>query len=80
MRLQDGVLTVQGERRLEKREDNERLHRVERAYGNFSRSFRLPDDADSSALTASAKDGQLTVSVPRKGPSRTEEAVQIPVQ
>ena len=67
--LQHGVLTVQGERHQEKKEDNERLHRVERSYGSFSRSFRLPDDADASAMSASAKEGQLTVTVPRKRPS-----------
>ena len=78
--LQHRVLTVQGERHQEKKEDHERLHRVERSYGSFSRSFRLPDDADASAMSASAKEGQLTVTVPRKGPSPKEEAVHIPVQ
>jgi HSP20 family protein len=78
--LQEGVLTVQGERHQERKEDSERMHRVERLYGSFSRSFRLPEDADASAMTASAKDGQLTVTVPRKGPAPSEEPVQIPVQ
>lgn len=78
--LQDGVLTIQGERHQEQKEDTERLHRVERVYGSFSRSFHLPDDADAAAMQATAKDGQLTVSVPRRGPSPSEEPVQIPVQ
>ena len=78
--LHDGVLTLQGERHQETRDDDERLHRVERSYGSFSRSFHLPDDADGAAMSASAKEGQLTVSVPRKGPSPKDEAIHIPVQ
>jgi HSP20 family protein len=78
--LQDGVLTIQGERQQEHKEESERMHRVERAYGSFSRSFTLPDDADAAAMTAKANDGQLTVSLPRKGTSPSEEPVQIPVQ
>lgn len=56
------------------------MHRVERLYGSFSRSFRLPEDADISSLTTQASEGQLTISVPRKGTAPSEEAVQIPVQ
>ena len=78
--LQDGVLTIQGERQQEHKEESERMHRVECAYGSFSRSFTLPDDADAAAMTAKANDGQLTVSLPRKGTSPSEEPVQIPVQ
>ncbi len=78
--LLDGVLTIQGERRQEQKEETERMHRLERVYGSFSRSFHLPDDADAAAMTATANDGQLTVSLPRKGPRPNEEPVQIPVQ
>jgi HSP20 family protein len=77
---QDGVLTVQGERRQEQKEESERMHRVERLYGSFSRSFRLPEDADISALQAQANEGQLTITVPRRGPAPREEAVHVPVQ
>jgi HSP20 family protein len=78
--LQDGVLTIQGERHQEQKHDSERLHRVERSYGSFSRSFHLPEDADAAAMSATASDGQLTVTVPRKGPAPGTEPVQIPVQ
>ncbi|WP_255441223.1 MULTISPECIES: Hsp20/alpha crystallin family protein [unclassified Synechococcus] len=78
--LQEGVLTIQGERRQEQKEENERMHRVERVYGSFSRSFHLPDDADAAAMTATANDGQLTVSLPRRGPAPSAEPLQIPVQ
>jgi HSP20 family protein len=78
--VDNGVLTVQGERQQEKKEDNARMHRVERFYGHFSRSFTLPEDADIAALSANASEGQLTVSVPRKGPAPSSEPMQVPVQ
>jgi HSP20 family protein len=78
--VDNGVLTVQGERQQEKKEDNARMHRVERFYGHFSRSFTLPEDADIAALKANASEGQLTVSVPRKGPAPSSEPMQVPVQ
>lgn len=78
--VDNGVLTVQGERHQEKKDDNERFHRVERFYGSFSRSFSLPDDADASALRATCSEGQLTVSVPRKGTAPGSSPVQVPVE
>jgi HSP20 family protein len=53
---------------------------VERFYGHFSRSFTLPEDADTAGLKATAKEGQLTVTVPRKGPAPSAEPTQVPVQ
>ena len=44
--LQDGMLTLQGEREMEKEEKDVKFHRMERCYGSFARSFRLPGDAD----------------------------------
>jgi HSP20 family protein len=78
--VQDGVLTIQGERRQEQRDDNARIHRLERFYGSFTRSFTLPADADIAGLKASSSDGQLTVTVPKKASSPAAEAVQVPVQ
>jgi HSP20 family protein len=78
--LDHGVLTVQGERQLEKKQDSARMHRVERFYGQFSRSFTLPEDADTAALQATAREGQLTVTVPRKGPAPSAEPTQVPIQ
>ncbi len=63
--VQDGVLTVRGERRYEERDESEKYHRVESAYGQFSRSFSLPADADESGIEAASKDGLLTVSIPK---------------
>lgn len=63
--VQDGMLTIQGERKMEKEEKNKKFHRVECSYGNFVRSFRMPDDADESKVKAEFKDGMLNVSLPK---------------
>lgn len=63
--LDEGVLTIEGERRQEKEEKNERIHRVERFYGTFCRSFTLPEYTDASAIRAESKDGVLSVHVPK---------------
>lgn len=63
--VQDGMLTIQGERRMEKEEKNKKFHRVECSYGNFVRSFRMPDDADEEKVKAEFKDGMLNISLPK---------------
>ena len=59
--VENGVLTVSGERKFEKEEKTRKYHRVERAYGSFARSFSVPEDADDTKVTAEFKDGLLTV-------------------
>ncbi|MDO8810413.1 MAG: Hsp20/alpha crystallin family protein [Gallionella sp.] len=44
--IQDGMLTLQGERKQEKEDKGKKFHRIERCYGSFARSFRVPDHAD----------------------------------
>jgi HSP20 family protein len=63
----DGVLTIHGEKRSERKEEQEKRRVTERHYGSFSRSFRLPVDADENAIEAQFKDGVLTVTVGRSG-------------
>ena len=63
--VENGVLTISGERKFEKEEKNKKYHRVERAYGFFARSFSLPDDADFNKVNAEFKGGVLTVHVPK---------------
>ena len=63
--VHEGVITIRGERRLEKREDNETHHRVESFYGSFARSFALPADVDETKIQAESKDGVLTVRLPK---------------
>ena len=61
--VENGVLTIAGERKFEKEEKNRRYHRVERAYGSFVRSFTVPDDADPAKVHADFKDGVLNVRI-----------------
>ena len=63
--LEDGMLTIEGERKQETEEKGRRLHRIERFYGTFCRTFTLPDDADASGIRAESKDGVLNVYVPK---------------
>ena len=60
-----GVLTISGERRLEKAEGGVRHRRIERVFGNFSRSFTLPENVDDNAITAEYKDGVLNLRIPK---------------
>ena len=59
--VENGVLTIAGERKLEKEDKNRKYHRVERAYGSFVRSFSVPDDADHTRVSADFRDGVLTL-------------------
>ncbi len=59
--VEDGVLTIQGERRQEKEEKGRKFHRVERSYGSFVRSFTLPESVDENGVKAEYKDGVLNL-------------------
>ena len=63
--VDNGVLTVTGERKQEKEEKGKKFHRVERYYGSFSRSFTLPDNVDKTKVKATFKDGMLTLALPK---------------
>jgi HSP20 family protein len=65
VRISNGVITLEGERRQEKEDKGEKMHRVERFYGSFSRSFALPDNADVANVKAESKDGLLTLKIPK---------------
>lgn len=60
-----GVLTIKGERKVEKETKGETVHRTERFYGAFERGFALPDDVDPKGIHAESKDGVLTIRLPR---------------
>ena len=74
LEINDGVITLRGERKLEKEDKKEHYHRVERSYGSFNRSFTLPTTVDSGKVKANYKDGILEVTLPRK-----EEAKPKPI-
>jgi HSP20 family protein len=78
MTLENGVLTLQGERRQEHEEKGLRFHRVERSYGNFIRSFTLPNNVDSQGLKAHFHDGLLEVDIP-KTPETQSSSITVPV-
>ena len=63
--VQDGVLTLSGERRQEQRTGGEKVHRIERQYGSFARRFALPEDADEQSIRAEGKDGVILIHVPK---------------
>lgn len=68
----DGVLTLKGEKRTEREEKGETWFFSERQYGSFSRSFRLPPDADPSQISGALKDGVLTVTVKKQKASKPD--------
>ena len=59
--VQNDVLTISGERKYEKEEQDKKHHRIERAYGSFLRSFTIPEDADPEQISAEFQDGLLRV-------------------
>jgi HSP20 family protein len=59
--VENGTLTITGDRKLEKEQKNRRFHRVERYYGRFERTFSIPDDAKADGVKADFKDGVLRV-------------------
>jgi HSP20 family protein len=64
--LEDDVLTIRGEKRSEREEKKEKRRFVERSYGTFSRSFTLPANADPERISASFKDGVLTITIGKR--------------
>jgi HSP20 family protein len=71
--VESGVLNISGSRKFEKEEKGRRYHRVERAYGMFSRSFTLPEDADAGRVQADFKEGVLTVHVAKSESARPKQ-------
>ncbi|MDH3977820.1 MAG: Hsp20/alpha crystallin family protein [Gammaproteobacteria bacterium] len=63
--VNEGVITIKGERRFETTEENEKQHRIESFYGSFSRSFSLPPDIAEDAIHAESRDGILKVHIPK---------------
>ena len=71
--LENGRLTITGERKFEKEEKNKKYHRVERSYGTFARSFMLPNDGDAAKVNAEFKDGMLRVRVAKSEAARPKQ-------
>jgi len=71
--VEQGVLTITGERKFEKEEKNTKYHRVERSYGSFVRSFSVPDDSDPAKVVAEFKDGILKVHLTKSEQARPRQ-------
>src|SRR6266702_8118356 len=71
--VENGVLTIAGERKFEKEEKNKKYHRVERGYGSFVRTFALPDDADANKVKAQFKQGMLEVHLPKNEKAKPKQ-------
>lgn len=76
--FENGLLTIKGERKIEKSEGMT-WHRVERVYGNFSRSFTLPRTVDPEKIAASYREGILEIDVPKKEEAKPKN-IRIAVQ
>ena len=77
--LQDGVLTIRGEKKHEHDEEKENYRMTERRYGSFQRSVRLPDTVDEDKVEASFNNGVLKVSLPRR-PEAVGKQRTIPIK
>jgi HSP20 family protein len=78
--LDGDVLTVHGEKKWEHEEKDAKMHRMERSYGSFSRSVRLPEDMmDPQQIKAQFKDGVLRITVPKRVRQETS-ATEIPIE
>lgn len=76
--VEDGVLQIRGEKKSEREEKGDTWYFSERQFGSFSRSFRLPSEADAGGVKAEMKDGVLTVTVPKK--ALPKPAARVPIQ
>eukprot|EP01027_Heterolobosea_sp_BB2_P027572 GEZU01043041.1.p2 GENE.GEZU01043041.1~~GEZU01043041.1.p2 ORF type:complete len:177 (-),score=88.96 GEZU01043041.1:82-612(-) len=75
--LDNDLLTISGEKKEEKKEENERIHRLERTYGKFNRSVRLPKNIDVDNIQANFENGVLCVCVPKKAGAEQRKSIQI---
>ncbi len=73
IRVENNVLTLRGERKFDGEVKRDSYHRVERAYGAFSRSFTLPSVIDTEKIQADYKDGVLTVVLPKREEARLRQ-------
>lgn len=76
IQVENGALTMRGERKLENVEERDGYTHVERSYGSFVRTFTLPDTADSESVEAELKDGVLTLRIP-KLPKATPKKITV---
>ena len=77
--VDNGVLTIRGERKQENEEKGRKCHRIERYYGSFTRSFTLPDNVDEAKIEASFRDGMLNLQIPKTEAAKSK-AIEVKVK
>ena len=73
IRVENQTLTVKGERKFEAEEKEENFHRIERRFGNFIRSFTLPQTVDTNAISAAYENGVLSIRIPKKAEAKPKQ-------
>jgi HSP20 family protein len=76
IRVVEGVLSVRGDRKVDRDNESERFHRIERSYGRFSRSFSLPVGVEQQGIAAAYRDGVLTITLKKK-PESTPRRIEV---
>jgi HSP20 family protein len=79
VRVENQTLTISGERKFERKDQGKGYHRVERSYGNFARSFAVPNSFDTDKINAGFKNGVLTVTLPKKEAAKPRQ-IKVEVQ
>jgi len=77
LELVGGALTIKGEKKHEKKHEDENYYCVERSYGSFSRTLNLPSDANEDSIEAKFKSGVLTITVPRRQIAKTKDEPKV---
>ena len=73
IQIENNTLTLRGERKFNKETKKENFHRIERAYGTFSRSFTLPGTVNQEKISADYKDGILKISMPKREETKPKQ-------
>lgn len=75
--VQDGMLTISGERKFEEEKKDKTFHSIESRYGAFNRSFRLPENIDKNKIDAEYTNGVLTITIPKDEKKLEKKGIQI---
>lgn len=78
LRIENNMLTLRGEKKMDNEVKDEQYHRIERVYGTFSRSFALPPTVDSAHVSADYKNGVLEIRLPRREEAKPKQ-IQVQV-
>ena len=75
--MENGILSIKGEKKEEHKEEKEGYKRIERTYGSFYRRFSLPDNADADGISAKSTNGTLEVTIPKKESATLSRRIQV---